>query len=142
MFSEFLSYLFCFFTILKAFPGDTLVPNKPDALCDEPINSEVRQPTNTGLFYVQRPLLGLLIIYMVHLFASPCIIQRRLLCLLIYILRIHSQGIKLQAFALLTVFVAVHSPVHALKRVAICNQLEVFAALHSPAHALISTDIA
>lgn len=74
MFSEFLSYLFCFFTILQAFPGDTLVPNKPDALCDEPINSEVRQPTNTGLFYVQRRLLGLLIIYMVHLFASPCVI--------------------------------------------------------------------
>ena len=67
MFSEFLSYLFCFFTILRAFPGDTLVPNKP-------INSEVRQPTNTGLFYVQRRLLGLLIIYMVHLFASPCVI--------------------------------------------------------------------
>jgi len=86
MFSEFLSCLFCFFTILQTFPGDTLVPNKPDTLCDKPINSEVRQPTNTGLFYVQRPLLGLLIIYMVHLFASPCIIiQRHLLCLLIYI---------------------------------------------------------
>ena len=63
MFSEFLSCLFCFFTILQTFPGDTLVPNKPDTLCDKPINSEVRQPTNTGLFYVQRPLLGLLIIY-------------------------------------------------------------------------------
>jgi len=74
MFSEFLSCLFCFFTILQTFPGDTLVPNKPDALCDEPINSEVRQPTNTALFYVQRPLLGLLIIYMGHLFASPCLI--------------------------------------------------------------------
>ena len=85
MFSEFLSCLFCFFTILQTFPGDALVPNKPDALCDKPINSVVRQPTNTGLFYVQRPLLGLLIIYMGHLFASPCIIQRRLLCLLIYI---------------------------------------------------------
>ena len=74
MFSEFLSCLFCFFTILQTFPGDTLVPNKPDALCDKPINSEVRQPTNTALFYAQRPLLGLLIIYMVHLFASPCLI--------------------------------------------------------------------
>ena len=74
MFSEFLSYLFCFFTILQTFPGDALVPNKPDALCDKPSTSEFRQPTNTALFYVQRPLLGLLIIYMVHLFASPCII--------------------------------------------------------------------
>lgn len=74
MLSEFFSCLFCFFTILQAFPGDTLVPNKPDALCDKPINSEVRQPTNTALFYVQRHLLGFLIIYMGHLFASPCII--------------------------------------------------------------------
>ena len=74
MFSEFLSCLLCFFTILQTFPGDTLVPNKPDALCDEPINSEVRQPTNTALFYVQRHLLCFLIIYMGHLFASPCII--------------------------------------------------------------------
>ena len=74
MLSEFFSCLFCFFTILQTFPGDILVPNKPDALCDKPINLEVRQPTNTGLFNVQRPLLGLLIIYMVHLFASPCTI--------------------------------------------------------------------
>ncbi len=69
MFSEFLCCLFCFFIILKAFPGDTLVPNKPDALCDKPINSVVSQPTNIALFYVQRLLLCLLIIYMVHLFA-------------------------------------------------------------------------
>lgn len=74
MFSEFLGCLFYVFTIVHAFPSDTLVPNKPDALCDKPINSEVRQPTNTGLFYVQRHLLSLLIIYMGHLFASPCII--------------------------------------------------------------------
>ena len=74
MLSEFLGCLFCFFTILQTFPSDKLLRNKPDNLCDEPINSEVRQPTNTGPFYVQRPLLGLLIIYMGHLFASPCII--------------------------------------------------------------------
>ncbi len=61
MFSEFLSYLFCFFTILRAFPGDTLVPNKPDALCDKPINSEVRQPTNTALFMVNATFLASLL---------------------------------------------------------------------------------
>ncbi len=54
MFSEFLSYLFCFFTILRAFPGDTLVPNKP-------INSEVRQPTNTALFMVNATFLASLL---------------------------------------------------------------------------------
>lgn len=86
MFSEFLSCLFCFFTILQAFPGDTLVPNKPDALCDKPINSEVRQPTNTGLFNVQRPLLGLLnYIYGAFIRKPLYYIQRHLLCLLIYI---------------------------------------------------------
>lgn len=74
MFSEFLGCLFYVFTILQTFPSDKLLRNKPDALCDKPINSEVRQPTNTALFYVQRHLLGFLIIYMGHLFASPCII--------------------------------------------------------------------
>ena len=74
MFSEFLGCLFYVFTIVQAFPGDTLVPNKPDALCAMPINSVVCQPNNTAPFYVQRHLLCLLIIYMVHLFASPCII--------------------------------------------------------------------
>ena len=52
MFSEFLSYLFCFFTILQTFPGDTLVPNKSDALCDKPINSVASQPNNSFLFFV------------------------------------------------------------------------------------------
>ena len=84
MFSEFLSCLFCFFTILQAFPSDTLVPNKPDALCDKPINSEVRQPTNTALFYVQRRLLCLLIIYGAFIRKPLYYIQRHLLCLLIY----------------------------------------------------------
>ena len=64
MFSEFFSYLFCFFTILQTFPSDTLVPNKPDALCDKPINSVASQPNNSGfVFYIQRLLTYLLIIY-------------------------------------------------------------------------------
>ena len=54
MFSEFLGCLFYVFTILRAFPGDTLVPNKP-------INSEVRQPTNTALFMVNATFLASLL---------------------------------------------------------------------------------
>ena len=92
MLSEFFSCLFCFFTILQTFPGDTLVPNKPDTLCDKPINSVVRQPTNTALFLLNAPFL----------------------VSLLYIWCIYSQGIKLQAFAPLAMFVAAYGSVHAL----------------------------
>ena len=79
MFSEFLSCLFCFFTILQTFPGDALVPNKPDALYDEPINSVASQPNNSVfVFYIQRLLTYLLIIYSVFICkASSCKPLRR-----------------------------------------------------------------
>ena len=64
MFSEFLGCLFYVFTIVQAFPGDTLVPNKPDALCAMPINSVASQPNNSDfIFYIHRLLTCLLIIY-------------------------------------------------------------------------------
>ena len=64
MISEFLGCLFYVFTILQAFPSNKLLPNKPDALCDKPINSVASQPNNSVfVFYIQRLLFCLLIIY-------------------------------------------------------------------------------
>ena len=64
MFSEFLGCLFYVFTILQAFPSNKLLRNKPDALCDKPINSVASQPNNSVfVFYIQRLFTCLLIIY-------------------------------------------------------------------------------
>jgi len=64
MFSEFLGCLFYVFTILQAFPCDKLLPNRPDALSDKPINSVASQPNNSVfVFYIQHLLFCLFIIY-------------------------------------------------------------------------------
>ena len=64
MFSEFLGCLFYVFTIVQAFPSNKLLPNKPDALCDKPINFVASQPNNSDfIFYIQRLFTRLLIIY-------------------------------------------------------------------------------
>ena len=64
MFSEFLGCLFYVFAILQAFPSNKLLRNRPDALCDKPINSVASQPNNSAfVFYIQRLLTRLLIIY-------------------------------------------------------------------------------
>ncbi len=86
MFSEFLGCLFYVFTIVHAFPSNKLLRNKPDALCDKPINSVANQPNNSAfVFYIQRLLLYLLIIYSASVRKALFYIQRHLLCLLIYI---------------------------------------------------------
>ena len=64
MYSEFLGCLFYVFTILQAFPSNKLLPNKPDALCDKPINSVASQPNiSVFVFYIQHLLTCLLVIY-------------------------------------------------------------------------------
>lgn len=52
MFSEFLGCLFYVFTILQAFPSNRLLPNRPDALCDKPINSVASQPNISDFIFL------------------------------------------------------------------------------------------
>lgn len=63
----------------KLFLADKLLRNKPDALCDKPINSVASQPNNSVfVFYIQRLLTYLLIIYSVFICkASSCKPLRR-----------------------------------------------------------------
>lgn len=84
MFSEFLGCLFYVFTILQTFPCDKLLRNKPDALCDKPINSVASQPNNSAfVFYIQRLLTCLLIIYSAFVREPLFNIQHLFTCLLI-----------------------------------------------------------
>lgn len=84
MFSEFLGCLFYVFTILQAFPSNKLLCNKPDALCDKPINSVASQPNNSDfIFYIQRLFTRLLIIYRVSIRKALFNIQHFFICLLI-----------------------------------------------------------
>lgn len=86
MFSEFLGCLFYVFTIVHAFPSNKLLRNKPDALCDKPINSVASQPNNSAfVFYIQR-LLTCLLLYIAHLSTRVCLIFNiSLLASLLYI---------------------------------------------------------